>query len=154
MKSKSWEKDNLLISTDKSLLQISKIHQFLATEAYWALDIPKNIVMKSIENSLCFGVYENRDGQKDQIGFARIVTDYATFAWLCDAYVKTSHRKKGISKWLMTCIMSHPDLKNLRRICLATKDAQSLYTQFGFEVTKTPGNWLEIKDNDIYKKMS
>lgn len=145
----SWKKQNFLVSTDKSLLQISKIHRFLSEEAYWCLDIPKDVVEKSIQTSLCFGLYED----KNQIGYARIITDSATFAWLCDVYVEKSHRGRGLSKWLMECVMAHPDLKNLRRLCLATKDAHELYKQFGFEVTKTPGNWMEVKDNDLYKKM-
>ena len=88
-----------------------------------------------------------------QIGFARIVTDEATFAWISDVYVEEEHRKKGLSKWLMECLMTHPSLKNLRRICLATKDAHTLYQRFGFEITTTPRYWMEIKDNDIYTKM-
>lgn len=148
-----WEKENFLISTDKTLLQVDKIHQFLSNEAYWCLDIPREVVAKAIENSLCFGLYEVRNDRKDQIGYARIVTDFASFAWLCDVYVQSSHRKKGLSKWLMECVLSHPDLKGLRRICLATHDAHSLYAKFGFVVANPPGNWMEIKDNDLYKKM-
>ena len=144
-----WEKQSFRISTDKSLLQIPKIHRFLSEEAYWCLGIPMEIVEKSVRTSLCFGLYDGRN----QVGYARIITDSATFAWLCDIYVEKSHRGQGLSKWLMECVMVHPDLKNLRRLCLATKDAHELYKQFGFEVTKTPGNWMEIKDNDLYKKM-
>ncbi len=149
MTAMSWEKENFLVSTDKNLLQLDRIHKFLADEAYWCLDIPKEVVKNSIEGSLCFGVYKNQE----QIGFARIITDCATFAWLCDVYIETEHRGQGLSKWLMECIMAHPDLKNLRRFCLATKGAHGLYEQFGFTVTKTPGYWMEIKDNDLYKKM-
>lgn len=150
---KSWVKEKFLISTDKTLLQISRIHQFLANEAYWSTDIPYAIVARSIENSLCFGLYDTSNGNQ-QIGYARIVTDFASFAWLCDVYIESDSRKIGLSKWLMECVMAHPDLKNLRRICLATKDAHELYKKFGFEITKTPANWMEIKDNDLYKKMT
>jgi hypothetical protein len=153
IQNKSWEKENFFISTDKAFLQVDRIHKFLANEAYWSKDIPQLLVEKSIENSLCFGLYDISKNHKEQIGYARIVTDYASFAWLCDVYVENSFRKKGLSKWLMECVLSHPDLKNLRRICLATKDAHGLYAKFGFEVTKTPDNWMEIKDNDLYKKM-
>ncbi|MES2769233.1 MAG: GNAT family N-acetyltransferase [Bdellovibrionota bacterium] len=153
IQNKSWEKENFLISTDKIFLQVDRIHKFLANDAYWSQGIPKAVVVKSIENSFCFGLYDISAGDKEQIGYARIVTDYASFAWLCDVYVEPSHRNKGLSKWLMTCVMSHPDLQNLRRICLATKDAHELYKKFGFEVTKSPENWMEIKDNDLYKKM-
>jgi hypothetical protein len=149
----TWKKGNFLISTDKKLLQAERVHKFLANEAYWSKDIPLAVVEKSIENSLCFGLYDISANQYEQIGYARIVTDSASFAWLCDVYVENNFRKRGLSKWLMECVLSHPDLKNLRRICLATKDAHALYTQFGFEVTRTPENWMEIKDNDLYTKM-
>ena len=152
MNTQVWQRENFIISTDKALLQISRIHKFLSNEAYWSIDIPTEIVAKSIENSLCFGLYDTSNGSK-QIGYARIVTDYASFAWLCDVYIENNFRKMGLSKWLMDTVMSHPDLKNLRRICLATKDAHELYVKFGFEITKTPGNWMEIKDNDLYKKL-
>jgi len=146
----NWKRDNFDISTDKSLLQIDRIHKFLSQEAYWCLGVPKTVVVKAIEGSLCFGVYD-RSGGITQIGYARLVTDKATFAWLCDVYIENEYRGTGLSKWLMECVLAHPELQGLRRICLATKDAHKLYEQYGFEITKTPGNWLEIKDNDIYK---
>lgn len=147
-----WLRDPFVVSTDKTRLQPSRIHHFLSTQAYWCLGIPKPVVEKAIDQSLCFGLYAHQNGEQLQIGFARIVTDKATFAWLCDVYIENDYRKKGLSKWLMECVMAHPDLKNLRRICLATKDAHSLYKNFGFKVTETPQNWMEIKDNDLYKK--
>ncbi len=150
----SWEKDKFLVSTDKSLLQISSIHKFLSTEAYWSLDIPKEVVARSIENSLCFGLYVRSNDSLEQIGYARIVTDYASFAWLCDVYIENKYRNLGLSKYLLECIMSHSALKGLRRICLATKDAHELYKKFGFEVTQAPKNWMEIKDPNIYKNTS
>jgi GNAT superfamily N-acetyltransferase len=149
-----WKQKDYLISTNSDLLQIEQIHAYLSTQAYWCLGIPKEILKKAIEGSLCFGVYRNTECHHLQIGFARIVTDRATFAWLCDVYIENEHRGRGLSKWLMECIASHPDLKNLRRFCLATKDAHGLYEKFGFQVTQTPGNWMEIKDNDLYKKMA
>lgn len=145
----SWHKDNCTINTDKSLLQISRIHKFLSEDSYWSPGIPLEVVTRGIENSLCFGVYNEN---KEQIGFARVITDYASFAWICDVYIEPPFRKQGLSKWLMSCVMIHPALQKLRRICLATKDAHELYKKFGFEVTKTPKNWLEIKNNDIYKE--
>jgi N-acetylglutamate synthase-like GNAT family acetyltransferase len=143
--------DLFFISHDKSLLQVEKIHQFLSTEAYWCLGIPKEVVQKSIESSLCFGVYENKS--KSQVGFARVVTDKATFAWLCDVYIEAEYRKRGLSRRLMETIKAHPDLQNLRRFCLTTRDAHDVYNPFGFEVTKTPTYWMEIKDPTIYQRV-
>lgn len=150
---KEWTHGGFTLNTDKSRLQVSRIHQFLSTQAYWCLDIPQETLKKAIDGSLCFGLYTKNSSEQVQIGFARIVSDGASFAWLCDVYVENEYRGKGLAKWMMECVMSHPHLKNLRRICLATKDAHSLYKKFGFEVTQTPQNWMEIKDNDLYKKM-
>jgi GNAT superfamily N-acetyltransferase len=136
------------ISTDKSKLQLERVHRFLSQEAYWCLGIPLEVVRKAISTSLCFGVYAESG---EQIGFARVVSDQATFAWICDVYIEKEYRGRGISTWLMETLMSHPELQGLRRLCLATKDAHTLYQKFGFVVTQTPGNWLEIKNNDIYK---
>ena len=141
------ESRDLLLSTEKSLLDVERIHNFLSRQSYWCNKIPRDIVLKSIANSLCFGLYLN----KEQIGFARVVTDSATFAWLCDVYVETSNRGHGYSKWMIENLLKHPDLQNLRRICLATKDAHTLYKKFGFTVNESPGNWMEIKNNDIYR---
>ncbi|HUM53437.1 MAG TPA: GNAT family N-acetyltransferase, partial [Chitinophagales bacterium] len=119
----AFEQNNYQISTDKNLLQVDIIQSFLANESYWAKDIPKNIIEKAISNSLCFGVYKNNI----QIGFARVVSDFATFAYLCDVFIVQEHRGNGLSKWLMEKIMQHPDLQNLRRWTLATRDAHELY---------------------------
>lgn len=135
------------ISDDKSLLQLDRIHSMLR-DAYWSRGIPRETVARAIENSLCIGVYRGHE----QVGFARIVTDKATFAWLCDVIIDEKYRGQGISKALMKFVLAHPDLQNLRRICLATKDAHTLYEQFGFKVTETPQNWMEIKNNEIYLK--
>lgn len=151
MDSNRVTKDGFFISEDRKLLQLERIHLFLSKHTYWAQDIPKEYVAKAIENSLCFGVYNQ---SKQQIGFARVVTDYATFAYICDVYIEDIFRGHGLSKLLMQTIMKHAALKNLRRICLATKDAHKLYEKFGFEATKTPENWMEIKDPDIYKKLT
>jgi N-acetylglutamate synthase-like GNAT family acetyltransferase len=137
------------ISDDKDSLQLDLIHAILK-ETYWSKGVPKEVVRKAILGSMCFGVYEN----KRQVGYARLVTDKATFAWLCDVIIDEKCRGQGLSKALMEFILSHPDLKGLRRICLATKDAHELYRKFGFKVTEAPQNWMEIKDNDIYLKMN
>lgn len=148
-----WTKENFILSSNKEKLQPLRIHNFLSTHAYWCLGIPLDVVKKAIQGSICLGLFTTINDQNEiQIGFARIVTDNATFAWLCDVYVEPDFRRRGLSKWMIERLMTTPDLKNLRRICLATKDAHSLYAKFGFEVTLTPQNWMEIKDNDLYKK--
>ncbi len=150
-------KENHLISTDPSKLNIDFIHHYLSEESYWAKGIPRSVVEKSIANSLCFGLYYNDEkilSSYVQIGFARLITDRATFAWLADVFILPEHRRKGLSKWLMQTILAHPELQNLRRWLLATKDAHGLYKQFGWtsfdeEVTKR----FMLKHNpNVYKK--
>lgn len=123
-------KDEYLISTNSSLLNVELIHDYLSRQSYWAKDIPLEVVEKSISNSLCFGLYCNQQ----QIGFARLVTDKATFAYLADVFILSEHRGKGLSKWMMEVIQSHPELQGLRRWMLGTRDAHSLYEQFGWTV--------------------
>lgn len=137
------------ISADKSRLQLETIHSFLK-DAYWCRGVPKETVAAAVDGSVCFGVYKS----SEQVGFARVVTDRATFGWLCDVVIAEEHRGKGLSKELMKAVLSHPALQGLRRLCLSTKDAHNLYRQFGFQVTETPQNWMEIKDNDIYLRRS
>ena len=130
---------NFLISTDKSRLQPEVIQDFLSRESYWAQGRPLSTVEKTIETSLCFGVY---DGHK-QVGFARVVTDYATFAWLCDVFVITSHRGRGLAKWLVEIVVAHPNLQGLRLFMLATSDAHDLYHKYGgFEALEVPNKWM------------
>lgn len=143
---------DFLISSNQKLLQIDRIHQFLSKESYWSIDIPKSVVIKSIENSLCFGIYDTSHPQNPQIGFSRVVSDFATFAWVCDVYIEESYRGKGLSRWMMKVLLEHPQLQGLRRICLATVAAHKLYEKVGFKVMHSTGGWMEIKDNDIYKK--
>lgn len=130
-----------VISADKAKLDIHLIHQFLSQEAYWCLNIPLDIVQRSIDNSVCFGVY---DGEQ-QVGFARVVTDLATFGYLADVFILPEHRGKGLSKKLMTFIMAYPALQGLRRMMLVTRDAHGLYRQFGFEAVDNPENTMSIK---------
>jgi len=138
------------ISTDKNKLQIKVIHQYLSEESYWAKNIPLEIVERSIENSFCFGVYF----KDEQIGFARVITDFAIFGYLADVFILEAHRGKGLSKRLMEVIMEHPMLQGLRVFALKTKDAHGLYKQFGFNVGKNPENFMEIKHDDFYKPKS
>lgn len=134
------------ISTDKNLLQIDAIHQFLSQDSYWAKERTKEQTVKAIENSLCFGVYAG----ENQIGFARVVTDYATFAYLGDVYILEEFRGNGLSKRLMETIINHPDLQNFRRWILATKDAHTLYEKFGFSALKFPERWMEKPAPNAY----
>ncbi len=122
-----YERDGYLISTDKARLDVGLIHEFLSQSSYWAKGRPLEIVQRSIEYSLCFGVYKGAQ----QVGFARVVTDRATFAWLCDLFIVEAHRGQGLGKWLVACIMAHPDLQTLRGFLLATRDAHELYRRYG-----------------------
>jgi GNAT superfamily N-acetyltransferase len=132
-------KDNFTISTDRSRLDRDAIANMLA-RSYWASGRPRERTERALDNSLVFGVYE---GDK-QIGLARVVTDYAVFAYLCDVFIHEEYRAHGLGKWLMQTIMSHPDLQGLRRWTLATRDAHGLYKQFGWSPFTNPGNWMEI----------
>jgi len=136
------------ISADKSRLNINAIHSFLTT-SYWAKGIPRSIVEKCIEHSLCFGVYLG----EEQVGFARVISDYSTYAYLADVFILEQHRGKGLSKMLMKEIMIHPQLQGLRRFQLMTKDAHGLYRQFGFTESKFPDRLMEIAQPDIYERL-
>jgi GNAT superfamily N-acetyltransferase len=120
-------------------LDVEFIHEFLTNSAYWAQGRPLDTVQRSIEGSLCFGVYEGTR----QVGFARVVTDRATFAWLCDLFVAEGHRGRGLGKWLVECIVAHPDLQTLRIFLLATRDAHELYRRYGgFEALPAPDRFM------------
>ena len=133
------------ISTDPSRLQLDAIHAYL-TRSYWSPGVPKDIVARGIANSLCFGIYLG----EAQVGFARVITDKATFAYLADVYVLEEHRRQGLSKRLVEQIQAHPELQGLRRFMLATADAHGLYAQFGFKPPAKPDNLMEIRDPDPY----
>ena len=133
------------ISTDPSRLQLDAIHAYLV-RSYWSPGIPKDVVARAIAHSLCFGIYLG----EAQVGFARVVTDRATFAYLADVYVLEAHRGQGLSKRLVATVQSHPDLQGLRRFVLATADAHGLYAQFGFRPLSAPERMMEIRDPDPY----
>ncbi len=137
-----------LVSTDRARLNLDVTYGFL-TSCYWAKGIPRDVVARSIEHCLCFGVY---DGSGAQVGFARVVSDFATVAYLGDVFVLESHRGLGLSKWLMECTMQHPALQNLRRWILLTRDAHGLYAQFGFTPVKAPERYMELHRPDVYEK--
>jgi GNAT superfamily N-acetyltransferase len=132
------------VSTDPARLKLDVIHRYLEG-SYWAAGIPRAVVERSLRHSLGFGVYRG----DEQVGFARVVTDLATFAYLADVFVLDAHRGQGLSKWLMECIVDHPDLKDLRRWHLVTRDAQGLYEQFGF-AEPAPGKHMERTRKDPY----
>jgi GNAT superfamily N-acetyltransferase len=134
-----FARDDMVISTDKARLDINLIHDYLSNSSYWARGRPLPLVQSSIEHSLCYGVYEG----SRQVGFARVVTDYSTFAWLSDVFVIESHRGRGIGKWLVECIVSNPELMALRFFVLATRDAHELYRRYGgFESLEEPQRWM------------
>jgi GNAT superfamily N-acetyltransferase len=143
----SWTKGEFEIGTDPAQVDLRTVHEFL-TNSYWAKGIDLATVRRSILNSLCFGIYH----QGRQVGFARIISDRATFAYLADVFFLEPYRGRGLSRWLMECILSHPDLQGLRRWMLATRDAHSLYRQYGFSSLKAPDRWMEIHTPDIYAK--
>jgi GNAT superfamily N-acetyltransferase len=142
-------KGQYLVSTDRARLDVDAIHAFLTT-CYWAKGIPKETVTRSIENSLCFGVYCGGE----QVGFARVVSDYATYAYIGDVFVLEAYRGRGLGKLLMECIVSHPALQGLRRWTLATRDAHGLYAQYGFTPLRKPGRWMERHDQNVYANLN
>ena len=142
------------ITIDKEKFDLDIIHSFL-TSSYWAEGISKEVIQRSINGSLCFGVFENdKTGLSagKQIGFARMITDQATFAYLADVFILEEYRGHGLSKWLMEVIMSHPGLQGLRRMMLATRDAHGLYEKFGFVPLTNADRWMQIHDAGIYKR--
>jgi N-acetylglutamate synthase-like GNAT family acetyltransferase len=142
-----WSKGDYEISTDPARIDMGMVHELL-TNSYWAKGIPLETVRRSIENSIAFGVYHGHQ----QVGFARIISDRATFAYLADVFISPAYRGRGLSQWLMECIVSHPDLQGLRRWMLATQDAHGLYAKFGFTPIKSSEPWMEIHRPDVYAK--
>jgi GNAT superfamily N-acetyltransferase len=138
-----------LISTDRARLELDVIHGFL-TNSYWAKGIPREVVARSIEHSLCFGIY---DGKGVQVGFARVVSDFATVAYLGDVFVLETHRGRGLSKWLMKCVMRHSALQGLRRWILLTHDAHGLYSQSGFTPLQAPESYMELHRPNVYESL-
>jgi hypothetical protein len=165
-----YRRGEFLISTDPERLSLDVVYEFL-THCYWAEGIPREVVRRSVEHALCFGVYESsgevspglakeaRPGapaalvQADlvQVGFARVITDFATIAYVGDVFVLETHRGRGLGKWLMQCIAGHPALQNLRRWILTTRDAHGLYSQVGFTPLKMPERFMELHRPDVYK---
>lgn len=139
--------NGFIFSDKKELLQVAAIHRYLSEESYWAKNIPLDVVQRSIDNSLCFGIYKDQQ----QVGFARWITDEATFGWLCDVYIEKEFRGLGLSKKLISFMIFHPALQGLRRYQLATLDAHGLYEQFGFKPIEHPERQLGIAIKNPYK---
>lgn len=140
-------RDAFAVSTNPTRLDLDAIHAFLST-SYWAEGIPRELLARALQNSLCFGLYEGTR----QVGLARVITDSATFAYLCDVYVLPELRGRGLGTWLMECVMRHPDLQDLRRFSLVTRDAHELYRPVGFTEIGNPGQHMEIARPGLYKK--
>ena len=141
-----WKQGEFTITDRSEDLDVETIHNFLR-ESYWAKGIPRVIVEKGINNSLCFGLYHN----SKQIGFGRVISDHATFAYLADVFVVHTYRGRGLGKWLVSCVLTHPELQGLRRWLLATLDAHGLYEQNGFVGLRKPEWFMEINDPNIYQ---
>ena len=139
----NFETEGFSISTDKSKLEPEMICDFLSS-AYWSNQRPREAILKSLEHSLCFGLYFS----DKQIGLARVITDYATFAYLCDVFVIEEYRGRSLGKWLMETVIAHPELTRLRRFMLATRDAHALYEQYGFQGLSAPERWMERFNKD------
>jgi GNAT superfamily N-acetyltransferase len=143
----STSRDGLTVSTDTSLLDLDAIHDYLSNRSYWAAGIPRETFEQAVRHSLCFGVY---DGER-QIGFARAISDRATYAYMADVFILDEYQGRGIGKWLISCILAHPELQGLRRFALRTRDAHELYRQFGFHEDKHPENSMEIHTPNVYR---
>jgi GNAT superfamily N-acetyltransferase len=140
-----WSRGEFDVSTDLARLDLAMVHNFLAN-SYWAAGIPFETVQRSVQHSICFGVYK----AGTQVGFARVISDRATFAYVADVFILPDYRGQGLSKWLMECIMAHPDLQGLRRWALVTRDAHGLYRHFGFMELESPERWMERHDPEVY----
>ena len=134
-----WQKDEFIISVNQEMLQPEEIFDYLS-RSYWAAGRTIEVVKRSLQNSLCFGLFhKNR-----QIGLIRVITDYATFAYLCDVYILEEYQNEGLGKWLLSVVMSYPELQGLRRWALVTRDAHGFYSQYGFTKLESPHMWMEI----------
>jgi GNAT superfamily N-acetyltransferase len=139
------EREGYTLSTDLSRLDLAAIHRFLSA-SYWSPGLPREVLTRAIAGSLCFGLYDDRQ----QVGFARVITDRATFAYLCDVYVLEAHRGRGLGRWIMEMVAAHPSLQGLRRFVLVTRDAHGLYARYGFRPLASPESYMELHRPDAY----
>ena len=142
-----WQRGEYTVSDDPARIDLQAVHRFLSEEAYWSASVPLEVVRRAIAGSMVFGLYHG----PLQAGLARVVTDRATFAWVCDVFVLPDHRGHGLGKFLIECVLAHPELQGLRRWLLATRDAHALYEQFGFTAVE-PGRFMEIRGPDVYRR--
>lgn len=141
-----WRRDQYLVSTDKRRIDLAVVHGFLTT-SYWSMGVPLEVVRRAIEHSLVFGVYAG----EQQVGMARVITDYATYAYIADVFILDAFRGRGLGVWLMECVAAHPNLQGFRRWTLFTRDAHSLYEKIGFKPSAYPERLMERLNNDVYK---
>lgn len=146
LQSAEWHREGFIVSCDPARLDRAAVHAFLSG-SYWAEDIPREVVDRSLAGSLCFALLSG----DQQIGFARVITDRATFAYLCDVHVLPAWRGRGLGRWLMDCVMAHPELQGLRRWVLVTRDAHGLYASLGFRPLANPAGYMELYRPDVYK---
>ena len=142
---REWVRGEFAISTDRTRLDIDFVHGYLST-LYWAIGMPRALLERAIENSLTFGIHHGHR----QVGFARVITDLATYAYLSDVFVIEAYRRRGLSKWLLECIIAHPDLQGLRRFALFTRDARGLYERYGFAPPRGDSTYLERSTPNVY----
>lgn len=142
-----WQRDGFVLTTDPDAIDVGAVHAFLE-QSYWARGIPLEVVRQSMAHSLSFGLLR----EQQLVGFARVISDYATFAYVGDVFVLSEFRGQGLATWMMTCIQAHPQLQGLRRWCLATRDAHRLYARVGFERTAIPERWMEKVDPGVYER--
>lgn len=145
------EREGYLVSDDPGRLDVALIQRYLAEESYWAPGIPRSIVEDAIAHSLCLGLYATAQDGAPQVGFSRVITDYATFAYLCDVFVLPDHRGNGLGVWLTDCVLAHPALQGLRRFLLTTQTAHGVYEKSGFVLAPFPERFMVIDHPDLYR---
>lgn len=146
-------REQWLVSDDRALIDLDLVHRTL-TESYWSPGIPRDTVARAIANSLCFGMYDTAADRAPLVGFARAITDRASFAYLADVFVLPHLRGNGLGVWMMQSVLAHPDLQGLRRVCLMTRDAHGLYAKLGFAPMRDPSRYMEIHRPQVYNEAS
>lgn len=145
----TYQRQNFLISTEISEIDVKMVHQFLANESYWVPGIGMEKVECLLEHALCFGVYDCSQDDQMQVGFARVITDYASFAYIADLFILSEFRGQGLGKWLVSCILAHPKLQDLRKWMLHTRDAHGLYRAFGFRLNADKDTLMSYNPRDL-----